>query len=168
MGILSKEHRAVQNPALGALLLWRFAAGFHETSGQAASAPLPLAFLVLPALFHEETAQLVNSTFKASGLRKFVEKFSSASDAKTDLLLALNRRSIDMRDLTLESLQLAVYGSLLSIDSRSGGIFPLSTVTPRAGIPASVRPMLSSAEKLGAWFSQLTTYEVGVILKVAF
>ena len=168
MGILSKEHRAVQNPALGALLLWRFASGFHETSGRATPAPLPLAFVVLPTLFHEETAQLLNSTQKASGLRKFAEKFSSSADAKTDLLLALNQRSIDMRDLTLESLQLALYGSLLSIDSRSGGVFPLSAVAPRAGIPTSVRPMLSGAEKLGAWFSQLTTYEIGVILKVAF
>jgi len=168
MGILSKEHRAVQNPALGALLLWRFASGFHEMSGQAAAAPLPQAFIVLPALLHEETAQLLASTLKSSGLRKFVEKFSTSADAKTDLLVALNQRCIDMRDLTLESLQLAIRANLLSVDSRSGGIFTLSTVAPRAGIPLTVRPMLMSAEKLGAWFSQLTTYEVSVILKIAF
>lgn len=35
-----------------------------------------------------------------------------------------------------------------------------------AGIP--IRPMLGNAEKLGAWFSSLTIYEIGLQMQVTF
>jgi hypothetical protein len=165
---LTRECRAILNPALGSVLIWRFCVGYYEQNRRAAAMPLPMAFLVLPILLHEQTARLVSSTQRASGLRKFAEKFSSSAEAKTDLLLALGSRARRMRPLTLESLRLAFYGSLLGLDSNSGGIFPLSTTAPAAGIPESVRPMLANAEKLGTWCSQLTPYEVGLALKVRF
>ena len=168
MSTLSKEHRAVQNPALGSLLIWRFCTGYYENSHQAAPAPLPMAFLVLPILLHEQTAQLVASTLRSSGLRKFAEKFSSSAEAKTYLLLALSGRAAQMRPLTLESLRLALYGSLVGLDTTAAGIFPLSVTTPTAGIAESIRPLLASAEKLGIWCAQLTPYEVGLALKVSF
>lgn len=168
MSTLTKEHRAVQNPALGSVLLWRFCAGFHDGSQQAAAAPLTLAFLVLPILLHEQTAQLVASTLRSSGLRKFTEKFSSSAEAKTDLLLALNARAVQMRPLTLDSLRLALYGNLVGMDTPKAAFFPLSTVPPVAGIPESIRPLLASAEKLGVWCSQLTPYEIGLALKITF
>lgn len=168
MNTLSKEYRAVRNPALGSLLIWRFCVGYYEHNRRATPAPLPVTFLVLPILMHEQTAQLVASTLRSSGLRKFAEKFSSSAEAKTDLLLALGTRATQMRPLTLDSLRLALYGNLVGLDPAAAAIFPLSTTTPSYGIPESVRPLLANAEKLGSWCSQVTPYEVGLALKVAF
>lgn len=75
MSGLNQETRNVQNPALGAMLLWRFTVGYEEASKVKAPAPLPVLFIVLPMMFHQETSDLISSTLKASGLRNYVNKF---------------------------------------------------------------------------------------------
>lgn len=163
---LGREVRAVQNPALGAMLLWRCCAGFSSTHEQGDAAPLPLLFLVLPMLFHKETAELLISTQRASGLRKFVEKFQWAAQNKTDLLLAIGPRARALRGLTGDSLGLAVLGNLIAIDQASGRAIAITQTPATAGIPTSVRPLLAGAEKLGAWFSQVSAYETALLLQV--
>ncbi len=150
MAILNREVRAVQNPALGAMMLWRSCSGYHRESQTAAPIPLPLLFLVLPICLHRETAELLSSTQRQSGLRKFVEKFHVSANGKTDLVLAIAGRARTMRPVTLQA------------------VFPLSTVPPQFGIAHSVRPLLSSAEKLGAWFARLSLYEIQLLLQVKF
>lgn len=168
MAALNREVRAIQNPALGAVLLWRACCGYHSTSQVASSMPLPLLFIALPVLFHEETADLLRTTRLQSGLRKFIEKFHSSPVAKTDLVLAISRRSNAMRGLTLESLRTAVASNLMAVDVSAAGVFPLSKTPPSLGIPASVRPLLSGAEKLGSWLAQVSLYEVSLLFKVDF
>jgi hypothetical protein len=94
MGALSQETQLVQNPALGAMLLWRFASGYERRSNIHSYAPLPLLFLVLPVTLHQETARFIASTRQASGLRAFVNKFSDSSVSKSDVLLAINDRAV--------------------------------------------------------------------------
>lgn len=162
---LNREVKAVQNPALGAMLLWRCCVGYSAAHEQAQPAPLPLLFLVLPMLFHKDTAELVMSTQRASGLRKFVEKFQLAAQSKTDLLLAIGPRAQVMRKLTGDSLGLAVVSNLLTVD-RDGRVIALSETPATAGIPLSIRPMLGAAEKLGTWFAQVSEYETALLLQV--
>ncbi len=95
MYTLSQETQYVQNPALGAMLLWRFAVGYERGSRTASPTPIPLLFLVLPVTLHEETVQFVTSTREASALRAFAGKFSESRTSKSDLLLAIHRRSLD-------------------------------------------------------------------------
>jgi len=135
---LSKEVKAIQNPALGAMLLWRSCVGYQSESATSAPMPIPLLFLVLPIVLHKQTAELLSSTQERSGLRKFTEKFQTAAQSKTDLLLALGPRARTMRQLSQDSLQIAVAKSLIALDTESAGAFPLSTTTPMAGMPASV------------------------------
>ena len=92
MGALTRELDDIQNPALGAMLSWRFVAGFDNGSPIGAGSPLPYAFLPLPMLMHEEPASLLLETRTRSGIRKFTEKFMSSKESKSDLLLVLNRR----------------------------------------------------------------------------
>jgi hypothetical protein len=164
---LNRELRAVQNPALAAMLLWRCASGYAAASGRAEPIPLPLLFLVLPILLHQATAELVSSTHKGSGLRKFVEKFQLAAQSKTDLLLTIGPRAQAMRTLTAEALGIAIICRVLAFEDNAARSFSLSDTPPIAGIPPSVRPLLNGAEKLGAWFAGSSLYEIALLLQVS-
>jgi hypothetical protein len=164
---LNRELRAVQNPALAAMLLWRCASGYSATSDRAEPVPLPLLFLVLPILLHHETAELVTATQKGSGLRKFVEKFQLASQSKTDLLLSIGSRAQAMRDLTSEGLRIAALCRILAFEDHAARAYALSDTPAIAGIPQSVRPLLSGAEKRGSWFAQSSLYETALLLQVS-
>jgi hypothetical protein len=164
---LNRELRTVQNPALAAMLLWRCSSAYSASSALAEQIPLPLLFLVLPILFHRETAELVTATHKTSGLRKFVEKFQLASLSKTDLLLSIAPRAVVMRDLTSQGLGIAVMCRLLAFDDDSARVYSLSDTPAVAGIPHSVRPMLAGAEKLGSWFATSSLYETSLLLQVS-
>jgi len=48
MGVVAREIRPVQNPAIGATLIATAAPGFSEATGVNAGMPSPLTFLVLP------------------------------------------------------------------------------------------------------------------------
>jgi hypothetical protein len=167
MARLNQEVKAVQNPALGATVLWRSVVGYEQGNGRGESTPLPILFLLLPILLHEETARMVASTNRASGLRKFAEKFFG-TQAKADLVFAIHTRALAMRGLTLDSLRISIAGGLLSVDSASASAFALSKTPAAAGIAESVRDLLRSAEKLGYWLGELTLHEIGIILRVSF
>src|SRR3546814_16848028 len=62
----------IQNPALGALLLWRFARTYQGEVAR--EVPLHLAFLVLPMVLHQGSRNEIVSTRKASGLTLFAAK----------------------------------------------------------------------------------------------
>jgi len=168
MSILNQETMNIQNPALGAVLLWRFTSGYEEGSNDNSPTPLPLLFIVLPIMFHQETAEFVLSTHRSSGLRIFVGKFTASENTKSDLLIAIHERSLILKNLAMNSLKLAITSSLISIDPAKGVAIPLSSTPPKAGIPQPVQRMLNGAEKLGFWCSKLSLHEVSVILKVAF
>ena len=163
---LDRELHAVQNPALGAMLLWRCASAYSLSNERAEPIPMPALFLVLPIMFHRETAELVMSTQRASGLRMFVEKFQSAAQSKTDLLLAISQRAHVMRSLTAEALGIAIATHMIALDPNKAAALSLSNTPPIAGIPTSIRPVLNGAEKLGSWFGQVSLYETALLLQV--
>ncbi len=168
MAVLDAEILNVQNSALGAALVWRFACGYREGSGSKDATPLPLLFIVLPITFHEETSQFIKSTRRNSGLRGFTAKFNLSRVARNDLLLSIQARSLQMRRLSLESIRMAISTSILSVERESGRAFPLSVTAPKVGIPKSVKVMLQNSEKLGFWCGQVSLHEISMILKVGF
>lgn len=164
MTAILKEVQAMQNPALGAMLLWRFTCGFSPESSPNGT-PLPLAFVVLPLTFHATSAEKVSSTLAGSGLRKFESKFSD--DERGDVLLALQPRMLAMRDLSLRSLRIAIRSGLLTLVPREAVLWPRS----RSALPADAKPvgdLLKSAEKLGSWCRDVSLFEVAGLLKVEF
>lgn len=157
---LLNEIQAMQNPALGAALLWRFVCGFSPDSSTKGT-PLPLAFIVLPLAFHARSFEEVAGTQSGSGLRKFEEKFRDCGD----LLLAIQPRMLAMRDLSLRSLRIGLRAGLMTLVPSEAVLWPRS----HASAPAerkSVVDLLKSAEKFGAWCRDLTLFEVAGILKV--
>lgn len=166
MSRLTREVQNIQNPALGAGLLWRFAVGYQGSHGTHDRVPLPLLFLVLPMIIHRDTEDHLHGTREASGLRMFAGKFSKAENSQQDLLLAIHGRMLVLRSLTMESIRLGLATRLLHLDGAN--VFALSQTEATAGIPVEVRRLLKSAEKLGAWCGKLTMHEIASILKVRF
>jgi hypothetical protein len=165
MPTLSKEIGSIQNTALSAVLIWRATAGFSEAS-DGTPCPLPLLFLILPILYHEDTAALAIQTRKASGLQLFAKKFSETTTNKSDVLLGISPRAIVMRRQSLEALRLAISSRLIALRRDNGDAFPVSTTAPIANTPQAVRPLLNAAEKIGYWFGQRTLFEIQQLLKV--
>ncbi|HEY3783350.1 MAG TPA: three component ABC system middle component [Fimbriimonadaceae bacterium] len=162
---LAFEASNIQNPALGAMLLWRFTCGYVNAHPTKDGAYLPMAYVVLPMLLHKKTQIHVNGTIRASGLRGFAAKFAESKNAEQDILVALHNRSMRWRNLSTNSISLAIACGMLHL-SGEGVLLPLTSVKAEAGIGEGPRELMRNAEKIGAWFAQLTPHEVGTILKV--
>lgn len=157
------EAAHMQNTALGATALWRFVCGYQASAGAQSGVPLPLCFVVLPCVFHTRTSEAIQSTNVSSGLRKFEEKHLG----NQDLLLSIHSRVLAMREVSLNSLRLAILQHLVILVPEVALVYPTSRSQVRA-MPLSVKPILASAEKLGKWCGRLTLLEVSSILKVEF
>lgn len=154
----------VQNPALGAVLLWRFTCGYYSNENR--PVPFPLLFVVLPIVFRQDLCSVIKSTQKASDLSKVSEKLFSGK--LNDSIHYVNNTAIQMRELTLEAFNIAVEAHLMSLSTENATVSPLTTAIRKYVPKGDCKIMLSAAEKLGAWCSELTLLEVGKWLKVRF
>ena len=159
--------RLVQNPALGAVVLWRFARKYSDCHALHAAAPLPLCALVLPMVWHAETIENIASTQVGSGLRAFADKFSDTKTSQLDALLALHSRASRWRGKTMDALRMGFGSNLLRLDEQGGVIASDSAWSPVAHTQP-VRNQTNAAEKLGAWFAAMTLREISVALHVRF
>lgn len=157
------EVDVVQNPALGAALLWRFARAYQDEIAR--EVPLHLTFLVLPLLLHRGCREQIVSTRKASGLTLFAAKLGD----QRENLLAVHERACALRPLTLRSIGQGVRARLLSVD------YPLATlrgntvdVDDLPNPPDTVKNMLAAADKLGGWFSKMDLPQIAATLRVEF
>lgn len=165
MGDLSKEFENVQNPALGAYILWNFSRGYYEYNSS--FIPFQLFFIVLPIIFRADLVDIISSTQKKSGLRYFADKFLTTKVLKNDMISHIHKASEETKVLTLESLQIAIHADLISIDVESGLVFPITT-SEKKNESAAVKRLGKAAEKLGNWCARLTMHEISQILKVRF
>lgn len=165
MGHLNKEINNVQNPMFGAFIIWNFVRGYH--SNNSAFTPFPLLFIVMPIICKEDMIEILNSTNRPSGLRVFADKFLTTKVLKNDVLTQIHRESSDMKELSLDSIRIAIYSSLISLDYESAMVYPIS-ITAHKSEPKSIVKFGKAAEKLGYWCSQLTIHEISHILKVRF
>ena len=162
--MLAREAQNVQNPALGAAILWRFCCAYANTHPTNDAPALPILFVVLPIVLHQATTELMRRTRSNSGLRAFAAKFGDSTVSKQDLLLQIHDRSLRWRTLTLQSIELAAAGHLIHLTD-AGEVIPLSKTRAR-GLPDEVKQLLGDAEKLGVWCGPLTLHEITTTLKV--
>jgi hypothetical protein len=154
-----KSVQLVQNPGVGAALLWKFVLGYCEVG----SPPLlPNLFLVLPIMLHSRTASLVNSTQRRTGLRGFAVKLAKTRSE----LLALHTRATRMRELSVQSLAVAESSNLLILSPTSTLVSPVcfENIT----VENRVDDVLQNSFKLGSWFAQHSLSELSLILRVYF
>lgn len=153
----------MQNPALGALLLWAFARAYQEEKAE--EAPLHLSFLVLPLVLHRGSLDEIVSTRKASGLTLFAAKLGE----QREKLLAVHNRALALRPLTLKSIGMGTQTRLLSVDYQAATVRGNTLVG--AGLPRPperMRNMRPAAEKLGCWFSKMDIRQIATVLRVEF
>lgn len=165
MSRLNKEIQNVQNPTLGAFAIWNFVRGYH--SNITSFTPFPVLFIVLPIICREDMVEVLYSTNKPSGLRQFANKFLSTKVLKNDIISQIHISSSKMKELTLDSIRIALYASLISIDYEDALVLPITT-TEHKNEPKSIIKLGKASEKLGYWCSQLTLHEISQILKVRF
>ena len=165
--VLAREVDAIQNPAMSAVLLWRFCVGYGSARGTPSSTPLPALFVALPILFNEESFTLLSSTQVKSGLRLFAGKFTEAAHSKTDVLLSIERQAKTLRGQTLEALRLGLQSRLLFLEPRAAEVIALSEAAPKS-LPESVRPLVRNADKLGALAGAVSLFELGTVLQITF
>jgi hypothetical protein len=154
------EVERVQNPAFGAMLIWKYGRSF-QLQLSAEPSHLLLAFLVLPLCLHRPTLDLVNGTRAQSGLGKFCEKLSE----KREELFAVHERCLALKELSLNSLAFGERGGILDVQYKTGRFRALDASAPP--LNERTRPNAKGAEKLGVWFSAVRPAEVFHALKVA-
>lgn len=135
----------VQNPALGAVLLWRFTCGYYSNENR--PVPFPLLFVVLPIVFRQDLCSVIKSTQRASGLSKVSEKLFSGK--LNDSVHYINNTAIQIRELTLEAFNIAVEANLVSLSTENAAVFPLTTTIRKYTPKGDCKSMLAAAEKLG-------------------
>ena len=158
---MNKEIYRVQNPAIGAMILWHFICGYKAKDSS--PAPFPLLFYVLPIIFRDDLCTTIKSTRK--GLSKVSEKLFQ--EKRNDELYSINNAAIELRQLTLTSFNGGVSSNLFKMDFDTAMVYALAD-TKRSDLPAATRVMLDSAEKLGVWCSELTLVEICEWMKVRF
>lgn len=168
MGVLSREVEALQNPALGAALLWSFADEYVAVSTTNASPPIHAAFSVLPLVFHEDTRSLILSTQRGSSLRAFAEKFSQSRIGKSDLLIAVQQRMTAFRELTLESVRVLLGCGMATIHTDEGTLMPSRAHGLKTQLADDKEQLVRAARYLGGWMSSLSLYEIAVTLRLYF
>lgn len=163
MNSIDREVYYVQNPAIGATILWRFICGYYAKENK--GVPFPLLFIVLPIIFRADLCMVIQSTQKGKGLSKVSEKLFA--EKKNDDLYTVNNTAIAMRPLTLNSFNIGVSSKLFLMDISTAAIFPISQPKKSISSP-STRNLLNAAEKLGVWCSELSMLEICEWLKVRF
>lgn len=149
----------VQNPALGAQLLWTFGQAFQAERRGEVAALTPL-FLVLPITLHGPTMRVVKSTNQSSGLAKFVAKLAE----EREQLLAVHTRALAMRNLTLQSVGSGIASGLLAVNYETATVRANQARLPKP--PERLKHHVASADKLGRWFARLPGNQVFSLLQV--
>lgn len=159
---LVDEIYLVQNPALGATLMWEFVRGYkRQSQGQAPA--LPLLFIVLPILFSEVLRTTISTTNPSSGLRLFTAKFSK----KQEVILTLQRRMLMLRPTSLSSITIAIDCGLLKVDYATALVECTIKRYPH-NTREKIRELGKLADKLGGWCGALTIQEVQAALRIGF
>lgn len=166
-GGLADEVREVQNPALGAVLLWRAVSAYASRDNPPQGMPIPALYVILPLVLHGPTLRHVLSTQPRSGLHKFAAKFADAKHAQADMLLSVHDRAIVMRALSTEALRIGVSSGLLRLSLGNALAFANTSPVP-PDQPQPVKDLVRGAQRLGHWFRPLALNEIAVTLHVRF
>jgi hypothetical protein len=158
------ELELIQNPGLGAYLIWQCVLGYQEESGEAM--PFPLAFLVLPLVLHKSTLEAIATTRKSSGLALFAAKLA----IERENLLAVHERARILRRLTMDSLGVGVTAKLMLVHYESPSLraYPAGESFKKPVVPERLKAFSPASQKLGYWFQKAGLHQVAITLRVDF
>jgi hypothetical protein len=149
----------VQNPALGALLLWRFGKSYQDEH-LIEPALMHSFFVILPLLYHAPTLDRIRSTNDSSGLSLLAKKMAE----ERELLVSVQGRALKMRELTLSSIGAAISSGLMNLSYDTGRLRSNEARPPKP--PERLKYHVAGAEKLGHWFGRLSLDQAFALLWV--
>jgi hypothetical protein len=164
MDEINREIYLVQNPAIGAAILWQFVCGYYYGTEENGQVPLPLLFVVLPIIFREDLRTVISGTNKQSGLQKVSEKLFK--NKRADLFCSIHDAAEQYKEITLTAINIAANKGLIAVDVKTANVFPL--LKKGAKMPKSSEELLKLGDKLGVWCSVMTLHEISQLLKVRF
>ncbi|MFF2912786.1 MULTISPECIES: three component ABC system middle component [Paenibacillus] len=155
------EYDAVQNPALGALLLWTFVNEFYKSSAEQEGPILPHIMLVLPILFNQDFVENIYKRNKKGGL------YNALNDEMA-LFIGVQNRMQTMSDITFKSLNVCSSAKIVLLDKNNFQFIPVRTKIPDYKHNEGIHKMLAAAKRLGYWFATIELNQLSVLLKVRF
>lgn len=161
-----QEVEAIQNPALGAIIIWKFSKGYSKANAD--PLPIHLLFLAIPLLMCEDLFEVTKSSTR--GLYKLRDNLSK-KDLNTDHLFLpeLQNRICDFKEITANSLTLALSCQLLELDYSSATASYIAHRTPSGmPLPTAYDGLNNTAEKLGKWCGATQFNEIARMLEVEF
>lgn len=156
------EQRVIQNPGLGAEVIWQAVHEAYYSSGQTDGVPLPLVFLILPLTFHKRTATELASKTQPGALYK-------ALGEDRELTIGLQERMQAMCDRTFQALSIGFQTGLLLYDEGpSRQLIPGRKTTPVIHVTDEVKVILNAARRVGQAFYEMSFVQLTTQLNIRF
>ncbi|OMF08728.1 hypothetical protein BK131_25635 [Paenibacillus amylolyticus] len=153
------EYEVVQNPALGALLLYTFVSEYFMTKDEGPT--LPHLMLVLPILLNKDFVEKIYKRNKKGGL------YNALNDDMT-LFIGVQNRMQSMSDLTFRSINLCLSANVVVLVKDKYKFLPLRNKVPYYKHNEDIHKMLAAAKRLGYWFATNELNQLCALLKVRF
>jgi hypothetical protein len=156
------EQRIVQNEVLAAEVIWQAVQEAFEVGGRVDGVSFPLAFLILPLVFHQRTANVLSNKTQPGAMYKAL-----AEDP--EITLGLQERMQSLSTRTLRSLAVAFDAKLIALD-REGRqvIFPVRKTPPVIHITSEVKTIMNAAKRVGQSLSEMTPSQLITHLNIRF
>lgn len=162
MSSLQNEVDLIQNPALGALVVWHFVLGYSEENDRG-YAPFNLVYLALPLVANNSLRSIISST--NAGLYKVKAKVFE-SGRGSDLLLL--RETIPLLyELSSASIGIAISAGLVEYNESCFGLTPSLKTAPNS-LTSIERDYKNASKKVGKWMAHMSLWEICSTLGVSF
>jgi hypothetical protein len=155
---LNREIYLVQNPAIGATILWQFVCGYYDQDCESRAL-----FVVLPIIFREDLRTIIKSTQRSKGLQKVSEKLFA--EKRADTFSSIHGYANQYKEITLSAVSIALTKRLISLSTETAMVIPIQS---KIKIPDASKEILNLAKKLGEWCANMTMHEISALLKVRF
>lgn len=156
------EQRIIQNTGLGAEAIWQAVFEAYTAKGRTDGVSFPLAFLVLPLVFHRRTAAVFASKSKPGAIYKAL-----AEDR--EITVGLQERMVALSERTFQSISIAFSTDLLRMDQdHQRHLIPGRKSPPVKHVTVEVQTILKAAKRVGQAFAELTVVQIANHLGVRF
>jgi hypothetical protein len=160
---ISFEQSLLQNDAFSATLITTAVKAYYDQTGQRHGMPLLLSLLVLPLVYHRETASVLAAKRRPAILPKAISE-------NRDLALGVQERMERMTEMSMDALRLGIASRAISIDDdgRSLELIPATTRPTTTFSGDDARLMNRAARAVGCSFAEVTLPQLGEFLLVRF
>jgi hypothetical protein len=156
------EQRIIQNEVLAGEAIWQAIHSAFESKARASGVAFPLAFIVLPLVFHRRTANALATKTQPGALYKAL-----AEDP--EITVGLQNRMQALSERTFRSLSVAFDTGLIGMDEgQARSLIPLKRTLPILHATAEVKVIMNAAKRIGQAFGEMTAVQLLTHLHIRF